>query len=534
MDTKNFAPQSLHLPASRGSSFTTIDGTEAFNEAKLKEPPQAFSKPSLILHLCCLVGFFCSTVNGYDGSLLNGLLINDEFKTFFHGSEDGLWAGIVTSIYQIGSVVALPFVGPAIDKYGRKGGMLIGAAIIIVGTVVNATTYWSASIGQFEAGRFILGFGVSIMQTAGPMYVVETTHPAYRGVVTGLYNTFWYVGSMVAAGAVRGAIGEDGKGHWIVPIWLQMLFSGLVMIFAWFLPESPRWLYANGRTDECHRVLTRFHANGNEDSIWVRLQLREYDEYLRLDGSDKRWWDYRGLFRNRASSYRLLCNIIVVVCGQWMGGAVLTYFMSSLLTSAGYKSEVDKANINLAYSCEQFIVAIIGALSVDKLGRRALLLFACIGCSIVWIGLSVATSQYDVRQDAASSKAATAMIFLFGAVFSFGMTPMQVLYPVEVLSFEQRAKGMALSSFAVNAAALLNQFAWPVALKKIGWRTYVIFVVWDAIQGLVIYFFIPETKNRTLEELDDIFSARNPRKESTKKKTVALNGEKTVVMVDES
>lgn len=149
--------------------------------AKQQEPPQAFNRPSLVLHLCCLVGFFCSTVNGYDGSLLNGLLINDDFKAFFHGSEDGLWAGIVTSIYQIGSVVALPFVGPAIDKYGRKGGMLIGAAIIIVGTIVNATTYWTASIGQFEAGRFILGFGVSIMQTAGPMYVVETTHPAYRG-----------------------------------------------------------------------------------------------------------------------------------------------------------------------------------------------------------------------------------------------------------------------------------------------------------------------------------------------------------------
>ncbi|KAK8189072.1 general substrate transporter [Phyllosticta capitalensis] len=533
MDTKDFAAHTIQLPASKGSSIITIDGAEAFNLAKQQEPPQAFNRPSLVLHLCCLVGFFCSTVNGYDGSLLNGLLINDDFKAFFHGSEDGLWAGIVTSIYQIGSVVALPFVGPAIDKYGRKGGMLIGAAIIIVGTIVNATTYWTASIGQFEAGRFILGFGVSIMQTAGPMYVVETTHPAYRGVVTGLYNTFWYVGSMVAAGAVRGAINDPGN-QWPIPIWLQMLFSGLVMCFAWFLPESPRWLYVNGHTAECRRVLTKFHANGNPDSIWVRLQLREYDEYLRLDGSDKRWWDYRGLFRNRASSYRLLCNIIVVVCGQWMGGAVLTYFMSSLLTSAGYTSEVAKANINLAYSCEQFLIAIVGALSVDKLGRRALLLFACIGCSIVWIGLSIATSQYDLKKDAASSKAATAMIFLFGAVFSFGMTPMQVLYPVEVLSFEQRAKGMALSSFAVNAAALLNQFAWPISLKKIGWRTYVIFVVWDAIQGLVIYFFIPETKNRTLEELDDIFSAKNPRKMSTMKQTVTINGEKAVVMADES
>lgn len=147
----------------------------------LKEPPQPFNKDSIILYFCCLVGFCCSTMNGYDGSLLNGLLASDDFKEFFGGSEDGIWAGIVTAMYQIGSVVALPFVGPCIDKFGRKGGMFIGAITIVIGAIINATTYYTASIGQFEAGRFILGFGVSIATAAGPMYVVEVTHPAHRG-----------------------------------------------------------------------------------------------------------------------------------------------------------------------------------------------------------------------------------------------------------------------------------------------------------------------------------------------------------------
>lgn len=158
-----------------------ISGNEAYNEALLKEPPQPFNGPSIVLYCCCLVGFCCSTMNGYDGSLLNGLLASDDFKEFFGGSEDGIWAGIVTAMYQIGSVVALPFVGPAIDTFGRKGGMLIGAVTIVVGTIINATTYYTASIGQFEAGRFVLGFGVSIATAAGPMFVVEVTHPAYRG-----------------------------------------------------------------------------------------------------------------------------------------------------------------------------------------------------------------------------------------------------------------------------------------------------------------------------------------------------------------
>jgi MFS family permease len=96
-------------------------------------------------------------MNGYDGSLLNGLLINPQFKTFFHGSNAGIWAGIVSSMYQIGGVVALPFVGPAIDSWGRRWGMFIGSVIILLGTVISGTTFKDASVGQFMGGRFILG-----------------------------------------------------------------------------------------------------------------------------------------------------------------------------------------------------------------------------------------------------------------------------------------------------------------------------------------------------------------------------------------
>ena len=103
---------------------------------------------------------------------------------------------------------------------------------------------------------------------------------------------------------------------------------------------------------------------------------------------------------------------------------------------------------------------------------------------------------------------------------------------VEVLSFEQRAKGMAFSSLAVNAAGLLNQFAWPVALEKIQWKTYLIFVIWCAVQTTVIYFFIPETKGRTLEELDEIFEAPNPRKFSTQKKKLELDANANVVNIE--
>lgn len=151
-----------------------VKGHEAFNEAMIKEPPRAWSTPQIMVYLFSIIGFFCSTMNGYDGSLINNLLQNPYFKEAYNVESSGIWAGIVSSMYQIGGVVALPFVGPAIDTWGRRIGMFIGAATIIIGTIIQGTSH---SSGQFMGGRFLLGFGVSIAAAAGPMYVVELNHP---------------------------------------------------------------------------------------------------------------------------------------------------------------------------------------------------------------------------------------------------------------------------------------------------------------------------------------------------------------------
>jgi MFS family permease len=214
--------------------------------------------------------------------VFGGLTANQRFLDFFHGTNDGEWAALNSAMYQIGGVCALFFVGPAIDTWGRKIGMQIGAWIIIIGTILNGTAALSANLGQLKAGRFILGFGVSIVSAAGPIYVVETAHPAYRGIITAYCNTFWFTGSILASGAIRGAITLEGNISWTIPVYLQMFFPGLIVLLAWFIPESPRWLYVNHKREKAVAVLTKYHGYGNEDSAWVKLQLEEYESYLNM------------------------------------------------------------------------------------------------------------------------------------------------------------------------------------------------------------------------------------------------------------
>jgi MFS family permease len=147
--------------------------------------------------------------------------------------------------------------------------------------------------------------------------------------------------------------------------------------------------------------------------------------------------------------------------------AVLSYFLGKVLDTVGIHGSFGQANVTLINNCQQFCWALLGANLVDRVGRRPLLLFSNIGCSVVWLAVTISTAIYQhsipplppgadsttkvYGTNKTAGAASLAFIFIFGAVFSVGFTPLQQLYPVEVLSFEMRAKGMGFSGFAVAA-----------------------------------------------------------------------------------
>lgn len=112
---------------------------------------------------------------------------------YFHMETAGSTTGIVFMIYAVGNLCGSLVVGPITDSWGRRWGMFMGSAIVIAGAAVQGSAY---SHWMFLGGRFILGFGVSISVVAGPTYVAEMAHPAWRGPMTGLYNTFYYFGAV--------------------------------------------------------------------------------------------------------------------------------------------------------------------------------------------------------------------------------------------------------------------------------------------------------------------------------------------------
>lgn len=157
---------------------------------------------------------------------------------YFHLKGTGSSTGLIFSIYAIGSIVGSFVCGPLSDRWGRRWGMFISAMVIIISTLVQAS---SINMAMFILGRFILGIGSSVSASAGASYVAEIAHPAWRGTITGLYNTFWFVGYIAAAFVIYGMNNIKSDLQWRLPIWLQILLSSGFALGCLFCPESPRW-----------------------------------------------------------------------------------------------------------------------------------------------------------------------------------------------------------------------------------------------------------------------------------------------------
>ncbi|TGZ78769.1 general substrate transporter [Ascodesmis nigricans] len=492
----------------------------AFADAMAKAKPNPFHPRLLVLYCLCLVGTLNSCINGYDGSLMSSINAMEQYQDRFGMEPTGGRTGFVFAIYTIGNIVGSFLAGPATDRWGRRWGMFIGALTIIVGTCIQAT---AENMAQFKGGRFLLGVGVSFSATAGPSYVAEMAHPAYRGTITAIYNSFWFMGSIPASWVTYGTSEAfTDTRAWRIPLWLQMSFSGIILVCAPFIPESPRWLMANDRTEEALSVLTKYHGFDDRNNPFVELSYREMKDEITTTGSDKRWWDYSELVNSRSARYRLMMVVSMAFFGQWSGNAAISYFMPVMVQQAGIDDRQTQLMLNGIIAVVSFIGALIGSSIVDRAGRRPMLFTASCLFVLWFVIITALSATFNGSDNKAGSNATIAMIYLFGFTFSIAFTPFQALYPVECLKFETRAKGMATYNFWVNIASFFNQYVTPIGLGDVKWKFYFMYIAWDAFQAIFIFLFYVETKNRTLEELNEIFEAKNPKKASLAKAKVEL------------
>jgi sugar porter (SP) family MFS transporter len=363
-------------------------------------------------------------------------------------------------------------------------------------------------------GRFLTGLGTGTANNASKSYLTEITSPYSRGRWMGLLNSFYYVGQILASGISIPFGRQNTNWAWRAPILLQAAPAIINIAFVLFLPESPRWLYSRGHKEKAAEILARLHSRDQDvNSPLIQIEIQEIEANISLSGADKRFWDFRALFRTAAARYRFVLCAIVSVWGQLSGNGLITYFLPILLQQAGITSPDRQRVLSLVNSITSMVGALTGTSLVDHVGRRKLMLWASV-CSMCGMGIVAGLLSPAGVQSTMRANAGISFIFLFMVFFSSGWTPLQALYPAEVLAFENRAKGLALQGWVTSAVSCINTFGLPPALKAITWKTYLIFMCWDIVGIIVIYLFVVETKRLSLEDMDSVFESKSPKKRS--------------------
>ncbi|KAJ3381678.1 hypothetical protein HDU84_004911 [Entophlyctis sp. JEL0112] len=474
------------------------------------------------LYLILTLVFLNSCNNGYDGSMFGSVLNFEEFTSYFNLPSDGSgWlTGQLASIINVGNIVGGFITTWIVDFRGRRFALVIGSLIIIIGCIIQGTTTGN---DQLIVGRFIVGVGLPITVSAAPIYVAEFSPRELRGTLVGLYNCFWFFGSFASRVTVSALVNYTGELKWRLPLFLQMTPSVIVVLTIFLLPESPRYMIMQGRTEEAAATLAKYHADGDVNADVVKTQVAEIQQAildeaaLRPDSVMSSIRGYVKLFTNMSSLYRLFLAWLIA----WYPGiSIISYYLTTMLDGAGITDTSTKLGIAVGLDVASFIAACLGSLFlVETLGRRRMAQIATFitVISMIIIGVCSRATQND-DGSAVSNKTATIFavlaIYLANVGFAATWTPLQALYPTEIFSFSLRAKAAGITNVFWGTSGFLFNSVNPTGLQALHWKYYFVQFAWNFVWVLFVYFLMVETKGRSLEQLEKVFTSKNPVKMS--------------------
>ncbi|KAK7527579.1 putative transporter [Phyllosticta citriasiana] len=420
----------------------------------------------------------CEATNGYDSSMVNGLLALDQFNDYFH-TPSGTILGLFSSILFLGGVVAQPIVPYLADLFGRRMAIFSGAVIImILGIALHGASF---NLHMFIAGRFLVGFGVAIAHVASPLLIAELVHPQHRATFTTVYNTTWYVGSIVAAWLTFGTSQVMNQWSWRVPRLVQAAPPVLQLCFVWFVPESPRWYISKGKEEVALKVLEKNTRQRKWSVLLIPSSLKKSSRRSSLKPSATPAGNRR----------RLLILATLGLFSQWSGNGLVSYYMSSVLASVGITDSKQQLVINGVLQIANACVAVGSCSVVDRVGRRKLFLGSTAGmlvCFVVWTVLSARLEELSSHGNKAMGNAV-----VFSRAPDFDGPPSPYDIPLLLLlqhclvgsdgrlrgrdtAIQYSRRGIAVLWFGIDASLFVSTFVNPVALDALHWKYYIVHV----------------------------------------------------------
>lgn len=436
---------------------------------------------------------------GYDWVVVGGAKFF--YERFFEISQIPHLQGIAMSSALIGCIPGALFAGYVSDRFGRKRSLILSAALFFLSAL---GTGFSDNFTSFMLYRILGGLGVGMASVVSPIFIAEVSPKHMRGRMVAM-NQLNIVLGILAAQIVNYLISKEvpvsasdefirnswnGQMAWRWMFWAETIPAGIFFVMGFFLPESPRWLVKSGQSESALGILSKIGSKHYATRI-----LEEIRESLK-DTSRK--LDYRVLLDKKVRPV-LVIGLVLAIFQQWCGINIVFNYAEEVFTSAGFGVSASLLNI-VATGLVNLVFTLIALKTVDRWGRKKLMLTGALGLAITYILLGAA-----FYMELGGAIVLTVILVGIG-LYGLTLAPITWVLLSEIFPNRIRGAAMALASTTLWIASTLLVLLFPILKSKI--YIYGAFWLYAAICILGFFYIksrLPETKGKSLEEIEQLF-----------------------------
>lgn len=453
----------------------------------------AASHKNLYLLLITFVSAMGGLLFGYDWVVIGGA--KPFYELYFHIADSPFMQGWVMGSAILGCLLGVMVSGSLSDKYGRKPLMVVASFIFIVaalGTGICNTLSW------FIFYRVLGGIGIGIASNLSPMYIAEVSPANVRGkfvsinqltIVIGILSAQivnWLIADPIAAGEDI-LLSWNGQMAWRWMFWAGGVPAVFFFILVFIIPESPKWLSSKLQYEKSRKILVRIGGDKYAENEIQSLKSASSGIQEKIN--------FAYLLKGKMPRI-LLIGIVIAAFQQWCGINVIFNYAQEIFTAAGYGVSDILFNIVIT-GVINVIFTMVGMYTVDKLGRRSLLLFGAFGLMLIYAALG-ACYYFQVSGIAV-------LILVLMAIGCYAMTLAPITWVVisEIFPTKVRGAAMAVSTFSLWTACFILTYTFPLLNSGLGaYGTFWLYGIICLLGFLFIKKNLPETKGKSLEEIE--------------------------------
>jgi MFS transporter, SP family, galactose:H+ symporter len=442
-------------------------------------------KKLLIIYLVIFAGLG-GVLYGYDIGVIAGALLFIDKAIPMSSSQLSLIVGAVLG----GGSIAILIAGVMADYFGRKKIIIFSAIIFLIGVLLVSI---ANSFTGLLIGRLVQGIGVGIITIVIPLYLTETMPARIRGRCVAVFQLF-LTGGILLAYVVD--LFFTPSGNW------RAMFCGvsvpglLLLVGSFFIPESPSWYFLKKKEDKARKILLKINSSIETNEIITKM----HDLKRAPAKNDKK--QQKEIFK-KAYLLPFFIALSIAVLTQLTGINTFIQYCPYIFKHCGINSNAMSMNLTVEIGILQFIVTLIAISLIDKKGRRFLLIIGTLGIITGMILMAISTAL-----QAGNFKVSLLVIgmLIFRLFYSFGPGIIVWLILGEILPVAIRGKGMAICLFvnSMVSTILASVFMNLVSFISYG-GTFIMFALFTLIYCYIVIYWLPETKGKTLEEIEEYF-----------------------------